>query len=70
MILLTWIRIDQILWIRIRLQSIRIHITAFSVLIQKPRTPDHSFGDNDKKGCVFACCANAAIFFALLQVKA
>ena len=26
MILLTWIRIDQILWIR--LQSIRIHITS------------------------------------------
>ena len=30
MILLTWIRIriDQTLWIRIRIQSIRIHITA------------------------------------------
>ena len=28
--LLTWIRIDQILWIRIRIQSIRIHITAYS----------------------------------------
>ena len=27
-ILLTWIRIDQILWIRIRIRSIRIHITV------------------------------------------
>ena len=27
-ILLTWIRIDQILWIRIQIESIRIHITA------------------------------------------
>ena len=31
MILLTWIRIYQILWIRIHIQSMRIHITAYII---------------------------------------
>ena len=37
MILLTWILIDKILWIRIRIQSIRIHITGLiNIFVQCP----------------------------------